>query len=50
MALILATNLSKIVSLTTLLFTTFLILLKSAGTVFKLSISVLSTSAFKLLN
>ena len=44
----LATNLSFTVFLTTSLFTTLLNLLKSTGTVFNFSISILSTSAFKL--
>ena len=42
------TNLSYIVFLTTSLSTTLIALLKSAGTVLSLSVSILSTSAFKL--
>ena len=42
------TNLLYTIFLTTLLFTTLLSLLKSTGTIFKLSRSILSTSAFKL--
>ena len=46
--LTLATNLLYTVFLTTSLFTTLLSLLKSTGTAFNLSTSILSTSAFKL--
>ena len=42
------TNLSYTVFLTTSLSTTLLRLIEPAGTVFNLSISILSTSAFKL--
>ena len=48
MTLVLVTNLSYTVFLTTSLSTTFLSLLKSAGTVFSLSISILSDLAAKL--
>ena len=44
-----ATNLSYTVLLTTSLLATLLSLLKLTGTVFNLSTSILSTSAFKLL-
>ena len=47
-SLTLVTNLSYRVFLTTSLSTTLLSLLKSGGTVFSLSMSILSTSAFKL--
>ena len=47
-ALTFATNLLYTDFLTSSLFTTFLSLLKSAGRVFNLSMSILSTSAFKL--
>ena len=43
-----ATNLSYTAFLTTLLLTTLFSLLKSTGTVFNLSTSILFTSAFKL--
>ena len=42
------TNLSYTVFLKTPIYTTLLCLLKSAGTVFSLSISILSTLAFKV--
>ena len=48
MALTLVTNFSYTTFLTTLLSTALLSCLKSAGTVVSLSISILSTSAFKL--
>ena len=44
----LAANLSYTVFLTTLLFTTFLSLLKFTGTVFNLFVYILSISAFNL--
>ena len=44
-----ATNLSYTVLLTTSLVATLLSLIKLTGTVFNLSTSILSTSAFKLL-